>query len=34
MRRWLRDARGNGLLMGALILIVAILIAWGKVLER
>jgi hypothetical protein len=34
MRRWLRDARSNGLLMAAVILIVAILIAWGKVLER
>lgn len=34
MKRWLRNARSNGLLTAALILVVAVLIAWGKVLER
>ena len=34
MKQWLRDAPGNRALMAAVILVLAILIAWGKVLER
>jgi hypothetical protein len=34
LRRWLKSAWGNGLIMGALILLVAILIAWGNSLGR
>ena len=34
LKRWLRNAWGNGLIMGALILLVAVLIAWGNVTGR
>ena len=34
LKRWLKKSWGNGLIMGALILLVAILIAWGNVLGR
>lgn len=32
LKRWLKSAWGNGLIVGALILLVAILIAWGNTL--
>ena len=34
MRRWLQEARSKGLHYAVAILILAVLIAWGKVMER
>lgn len=34
MKLWLRNARSKGLFYAVGILILAILIAWGKVMER
>ena len=34
MKQWLKNARSNGLLYAVGILIVAVLIAWGKVMQR
>jgi hypothetical protein len=33
-KNWLRNARSNGLITAVAILVVAVLIAWGKVIER
>ena len=34
MKRWLQEARSKGLHYAVAILIIAVLIAWGKVMER
>lgn len=34
LKRWLKNAWSNGLLMGGLILLIAIVIAWSKTLGR